>query len=777
MHLSTLSQKAIFNWPSWRSLLPLLTFFVSLGVSSSALAQAVVTANGSLAATTIIISANGVTTFYDANKVPKNNQFDGANLGGFDINTGQLVLRGGTATTTEPAGNTISSVTLYFLVRQGSNIPGFVSIPLTQTGVITNGDGTRTRTFELATAAQSLLASATTAGNYIVEVYLQARGSVTATGAVFNITDDNGGSDYNANFEVTGIPPITSVWTGGFNDNWFDARNWNNGIVPDSTSNAVIPNLPNGSTAQYPNIYSGVQKLATGQQTIRYPDGTFFIVPASPGYDNTNSGNAQVRDITLQANSPVDRSILRLIGGRLDVFGNFNNPIGSFIQRAGTYISFKSDGNQTISGSINGFVNVEIDGGANSIKTLTDNFVVRAGGSLRFIHGILQTNSARVSSNFVSFEAAITDDNTGTTIPAAQLIGETEVSFLRGYLTTTQVAAPGIPQDFSNIGMTLTFSGNPPGAVTVTRTNDTNNSPSSFGGSAPKPGIRRVFGVQPGNPSTNNGGLMAKIEFRYLTNELTGLRNSENTNDFSGSVDQNKLALYVSSLGGNTYSQLGRDSNDNNVLMKSGVTTFATFTLSEQQTPLPVELVAFDAKRTGLNVLVTWDTAMEISNSGFEVQVSNDGTNFHKIAFIPSLTVNSNSTLKYSYLDEQSGKSGIRYYRLRQLDTDGSQDFSPVRAIDFGNATGDLATTLAAYPNPYGPSDAVKLAVQTTSTGTAHLRVSDLIGRTITNQTFTTVNGVTEVAIDQAASLNVGSYLAQVTLPSGEVKTVRLQKR
>jgi hypothetical protein len=67
--------------------------------------------------------------------------------------------------------------------------------------------------------------------------------------------------------------------------------------------------------------------------------------------------------------------------------------------------------------------------------------------------------------------------------------------------------------------------------------------------------------------------------------------------------------------------------------------------------------------------------------------------------------------------------------------------------------------------------------LETTSVGTARLRVSDLLGREVANQTFTTVNGATEVALDQATKLSMGTYMAQVTLPSGEVKTIRIQKR
>lgn len=767
MQTPTLLQKVSFGWLSWHSILPILALLVGLGTSSSALAQAVVDPNGTLAVTTVLISANGsANVAYDANNQSANTDFNGANLGNFDVNTGQLVLRGATASTTEPAANTISSLTLYYSI----NVSNFIPVPLAQTTVITNADGSRTRTFELSTAAQSLLANATAAGSYSVSVYLQASG-VTSDNKRFDIYDDRGRNYYTATFIVTGTPTIVSVWTGQINDNWFDPRNWNNGIVPSATTNAVIPNLAlnANSTAQYPNIYSNVMKPPTQDVLSKNPDGTSYLIPGTPGFDNSTSGNAQVKDITLQANSPVDRSILRLVVGRLDVFGNFNNPIGSFIQRGNTVISFKGD-DQTISGSTNGFSSIEIDGGVNGVKTLTNNFVVKAGGSLKFIHGILQTNSSQISTNFVTLAGPSVDEVTQEPIPAAQLVGETETSFFRGYMITTQPATLGESQDFSNIGLTLTFKGtNAPGDVQVTRTTDTNNLPRAFGGTTPKPGIRRVFGVQP----TSSASLRADVKFRYLTNELFNLRTDNGSN---GSVDQNKLALYVSSKGGDGYSQYGVDSNTGNELVKTDVTTFATITLSEQQTPLPVTLISFDAKRSGANTLISWATASEISNSGFQVQVSTDGTNFRKLAFVASEAINSSKKLNYSYLDEESGKSGIRYYRLRQIDQDGSDDFSPVRAVDFSTAAGGLATALSAYPNPYSTSDALKLSVQTISAGAAHLRVTDLVGRTVANQTFTTVNGVTEIALDQAANLSAGSYVAQVTLPSGEVKTVRIQK-
>ncbi|RZK34361.1 MAG: T9SS type A sorting domain-containing protein, partial [Hymenobacter sp.] len=74
-------------------------------------------------------------------------------------------------------------------------------------------------------------------------------------------------------------------------------------------------------------------------------------------------------------------------------------------------------------------------------------------------------------------------------------------------------------------------------------------------------------------------------------------------------------------------------------------------------------------------------------------------------------------------------------------------------------------------------SDEIKLALQSSEAGQAKLLVTDLLGRPVSAQTFAAVKGVTEVSIDQAAQLAAGSYLAQITAPSGEVKTVRIQKR
>ncbi len=740
--------------------------------------RSVFTATG---AVTIPPTLTGTTAFiaspslgnatYDVNNVSATNpDLNNAFLGSYDVNTGQLVLNGGTATTNENGPNTISSVILYYRVRSSANGGGaFQSIDLTQTGFVDNADGSRTRTFSLSNAARNLLAGIGATGNYNLDVYLQASGVNNSTNPnrSFTVTDDNGGQYYIANFIVNGTPFVTTVWTGGINDNWFDARNWTNG-VPNSTTNATIPNFPSGTANPYPNIYSDAVKPPTAETTETNPDGTTIIIPASPGYSNIGTGNAQVRNLVLQATSQLDRSILRLVVGRLDVLGDFINEQGSFIQRAAPIISFKG-GNQTISGSANGFSNVEIDGTPGSIKTLVTNFNVRAGGYLKFINGILVTNGSAVSTNYVELEGTLTNSTTSVVTPAAQLIGETETSYLRGFIKTTQTAATNSAQNFGNIGLTLTFTGTTePGAVFVTRNTTGNTQPSAFGGSTPKPGIRRTFGVQPGNAA----GARAKLEFRYLDNELSNLR--LNDGSLNGSVDESKLSLYISSNGTNTYNQLGRDALANNVLTKNEVTAFNTFTLSEALVnPLPVTLISFDAKRVGDDALVTWETATEINSKGYNVQVSSDGKTFRTVGFVASELANSAVTKSYRFTDTEKNKVGVRYYRLEQLDLDGKTAFFAPRAVTFeGRAT---ASGVLAYPNPF--TNEVRLNLTSATEGNALVRISDMTGRVVGQRQIVLTKGANDVEVTSVNDLKGGLYLLNVTLPNGETKTMKVVKQ
>lgn len=117
--------------------------------------------------------------------------------------------------------------------------------------------------------------------------------------------------------------------------------------------------------------------------------------------------------------------------------------------------------------------------------------------------------------------------------------------------------------------------------------------------------------------------------------------------------------------------------------------------------PAPVDLVAFSAAYNGENAVdVTWSTATEEDNDFFEVQRSVDGANFEVIGTVTGAG-NYEGLLDYSFAD-YSFAEGVSYYRLRQVDFDGAFEYSPVQAVEIGDA-GAAAVTL--FPNPSNGND------------------------------------------------------------------------
>ncbi len=110
--------------------------------------------------------------------------------------------------------------------------------------------------------------------------------------------------------------------------------------------------------------------------------------------------------------------------------------------------------------------------------------------------------------------------------------------------------------------------------------------------------------------------------------------------------------------------------------------------------PLPVELVSFQASAAEGNVAINWSTATEQNSDRFVVERSQDGSYFEEIATVQAAG-NSTSYRNYTVVDDASF-FGNNYYRLRQWDLNGSQTESTITAVYM---QGDGAT-IKVYPNP-----------------------------------------------------------------------------
>lgn len=113
----------------------------------------------------------------------------------------------------------------------------------------------------------------------------------------------------------------------------------------------------------------------------------------------------------------------------------------------------------------------------------------------------------------------------------------------------------------------------------------------------------------------------------------------------------------------------------------------------EASSPLPIELIAFDAIKKDRQVELSWKTATETNNDFFTIARSVDGKYWEDLQYIEGAG-NSVQVQEYSYTDD-APYAGISYYRLTQTDFDGTQKTFPIVSVE----QKDLEV-LQAYPNP-----------------------------------------------------------------------------
>ena len=132
--------------------------------------------------------------------------------------------------------------------------------------------------------------------------------------------------------------------------------------------------------------------------------------------------------------------------------------------------------------------------------------------------------------------------------------------------------------------------------------------------------------------------------------------------------------------------------------------TGTQFALASTSDPLPVELASFSAILKDNAVQLNWMTATEVNNYGFNVERKRESENWNTLGFVEGHG-NTNSPKEYSFLDNDIVAAGIYYYRLKQIDNDGSYEFSQIIEIDFNSPISfELKQN---YPNPFNPSTTI----------------------------------------------------------------------
>ena len=148
---------------------------------------------------------------------------------------------------------------------------------------------------------------------------------------------------------------------------------------------------------------------------------------------------------------------------------------------------------------------------------------------------------------------------------------------------------------------------------------------------------------------------------------------------------------------------------------------------------LPVQMINFVAVSSLNEVRLSWNTATEVDNDGFEVerrsvnpQSALNTPQWERLAFIPGAGT-STSERSYSYTD--GGLAPGRYaYRIKQIDRSGAYTYYREAEVEIGAAPKEF-TLNDAYPNPFNPSTTINFTLGTSAR--AELKVYDVLGREI----------------------------------------------
>ncbi len=241
-------------------------------------------------------------------------------------------------------------------------------------------------------------------------------------------------------------------------------------------------------------------------------------------------------------------------------------------------------------------------------------------------------------------------------------------------------------------------------------------------------------------------------------------------NNFSGTIRSMAagtypLALLYGENGGENVLSFYYNGPDTNNLTTIVPASVLCSTVGNR--PLPVVLTRFEASPRQADAILSWTTAQELNSRVFAVERSLDNRSFVEIGTVTARGT-STSPQQYTYREANAVSQGSTlYYRLRQVDQDGTTTYSPVRTVTF--AAG--APQLSLYPNP--ATDQLHVTLTGLAAPGATLTAYSVLGQAVLHAEL----GAASQADLTLTSLPTGTYVLRVTLPDGSTKHAAFVKQ
>lgn len=262
-------------------------------------------------------------------------------------------------------------------------------------------------------------------------------------------------------------------------------------------------------------------------------------------------------------------------------------------------------------------------------------------------------------------------------------------------------------------------------------------------------------------PTSNNTNASVQIAMYFTADELSGWKSASGIGASEVQLFKTTNAIGSSTAAQGTYPTT--TTIDSTYADGNNLCVISTFTNGFSGVgaggggggsgpgPLPVELISFTGNREEKSVVLKWETAAELNNDRFEVLRSQNSGDFIAIGQVKGVGTSSERQT-YSFTDFNITKNDYVCYQLRQVDFDGTRDYSNV--VCFEAIERQLDVEIG--PNPVRDELVIKLNPWLSDQYTIELIGID--GKTIDNYP---VRLLEETVLD-IRSLRTGAYFATI---------------
>jgi hypothetical protein len=189
-----------------------------------------------------------------------------------------------------------------------------------------------------------------------------------------------------------------------------------------------------------------------------------------------------------------------------------------------------------------------------------------------------------------------------------------------------------------------------------------------------------------------------------------------------------------------------------------GTSYFSLGTLDESGSPLPVDWTHFEATAIEGKVELNWGTATETNNEYFQVQRSTDLNEWENLERVEGAGTTLEQQEYIAY--DNAPINGVAYYRVKQVDFDGTTDYTQVRQVDLSGAISNTIEVNSSYPNPF--TNELFIDISVPSAGEYIFEITNSSGTIIQQRTETIYNTNYQAVFNNLVSLNPGVYFVRI---------------